>query len=270
VWQVDGELSFMSHCHCSMCRKHHGAAYGTYVACAAQDFSWLQGQDEISTWKSSEKGVRGFCSRCGSVAPGGAEGRMFFAAGNLDDEIEERSQAHIFVGSKAIWHQIEGELPQHDAFPPGWDAATVETPAVAPSEPGILRGSCLCNGIAWQADGELDGIYSCHCQRCRKARSAAHCSNIFCQADTFTWLRGEELLRSYKVPEAERFGVTFCSVCGSNQPHRSNDRMVIPAGSVDGDPGVRERVHIFVGSKAGWDTIEGDLPQFESYPPARD
>jgi len=37
----------------------------------------------------------------------------------------------------------------------------------------------------------------------------------------------------------------------------------VPAGGLDGDPGVPIGVHIFVGSKAAWDIIEGGAPQYE-------
>ncbi len=31
-YAADGEVSDLSHCHCSMCRKLHGAAYVTFAA----------------------------------------------------------------------------------------------------------------------------------------------------------------------------------------------------------------------------------------------
>jgi hypothetical protein len=40
----------------------------------------------------------------------------------------------------------------------------------------------------------------------------------------------------------------------------------VTLGSVDGDPGVDIAMHIFVGSKASWDHIGGDAPQFEAFP----
>ncbi len=45
------------------------------------------------------------------------------------------------------------------------------------------------------------------------------------------------------------------------------DEVSIPAGGIDGDPGVRPSVHIFTGSKAPWYSIADDLPQFERFPP---
>ena len=42
--------------------------------------------------------------------------------------------------------------------------------------------------------------------------------------------------------------------------------MCLPAGSIDGDPGVGEWIHIYVGSKASWDEITDLLPQHEEAP----
>jgi hypothetical protein len=45
------------------------------------------------------------------------------------------------------------------------------------------------------------------------------------------------------------------------------NHVVIPAGTLDDDPGVRPVVHIFTGSKAAWYEIRDDLPQFQEFPP---
>ena len=45
------------------------------------------------------------------------------ALGLLDDDPGGRPTCHVFVGSKAPWHDITDNLPQHEAFPPGWTTA---------------------------------------------------------------------------------------------------------------------------------------------------
>ena len=77
-------------------------------------------------------------------------------------------------------------------------------------------------------------------------------------------MRGESLLESYKVPEAERFAQVFCRVCGGPAP-RLNKALgfgVVPVGAFIDDPGGREREHIFVGSKADWWEITDGLVQY--------
>lgn len=133
----------------------------------------------------------------------------------------------------------------------------------------MIRGTCLCGAVAFEASGIIE-FRNCHCSRCRKAHGADYAANIFVRPADFRWLRGEELLIQYRLPSAQRFGNTFCKICGSPMPravpHR--DFIVVPAGALDGDPGVRPACHIFVASKAPWHEISDRLSQYEGYPPS--
>src|SRR5688572_17400839 len=44
-YELDGPFTMMMHCHCSMCRKHHGAPFATFVAAAHSGFRWRSGED---------------------------------------------------------------------------------------------------------------------------------------------------------------------------------------------------------------------------------
>jgi hypothetical protein len=85
-YEVDGPFDVMSHCHCSLCRKHHGAEFATFVTVPLSGFRWVAGEDAISTYQSSDYGRRTFCGKCGSVTPVVEEetGVVFCPAGNLD------------------------------------------------------------------------------------------------------------------------------------------------------------------------------------------
>jgi hypothetical protein len=117
-YEIDGPFGSMSHCHCSMCRKHHGTPFATYVSASLGGFRWVGGKDSVVTYRSSPYGTRCFCSVCGSVTPvlDFETGLALCPAGNLEGELEIRPQAHIFVGSKAQWHAITDRLPQHPEF----------------------------------------------------------------------------------------------------------------------------------------------------------
>jgi hypothetical protein len=43
---------------------------------------------------------------------------------------------------------------------------------------------------------------------------------------------------------------------------------IVPAGSLDSDPGAQPLAHIHVGSKAAWFDITDRLPQYAELPPA--
>ena len=132
-----------------------------------------------------------------------------------------------------------------------------------------LSGSCLCGSVAYELHGDARRFFHCHCERCRKATGAAHASNIIIKLFDITWTAGEQLTRRYKVPEAERFAVVFCTECGSPMPRVSPDGAVavVPAGSLDHEPDVRPEARIFGDSRAGWSCDNNDLPFFDTYPP---
>ena len=68
-YEVSGPFNSMMNCHCSMCRKHHGTAFATYVSAPIDSFRWVSGEDSILAYKSSEQGVRNSCKVCGSAVP---------------------------------------------------------------------------------------------------------------------------------------------------------------------------------------------------------
>jgi len=131
-----------------------------------------------------------------------------------------------------------------------------------------LSGSCLCGSVAYEIDGEMLYFNHCHCERCRKATGTGHATNIIMKPSAARWTAGEDLLRHYKVPEAERFATSFCSECGSLMPRIAPDLSfaLVPAGTLDKDPGVTPERRIFQDSRASWSCKADDLPAFEQYP----
>ena len=165
-YEVDGPFTSMTNCHCSMCRKHHGAAFATFVGAPLAGFRWLRGQSEIDTYRSSALGTRSFCRHCGSVTP--------------------------------------TLLPQHDAYPPEFGLGAIERAAVEAKE-GVTPGSCLCSDVRFEIVGAPLRMWNCHCSRCRRGRSAMHASNIFYKFAQLRFLRGADSIVDYQVPEARFF-----------------------------------------------------------------
>ena len=63
-YEIAGPFNMMAHCHCSMCRKHHGAPFATFVAAPFDGFRWLSGEQALGRYRSSEQGARTFCATC--------------------------------------------------------------------------------------------------------------------------------------------------------------------------------------------------------------
>jgi len=271
-YEIDGPFVDMVHCHCSMCRKHHGTPFATWVAAPLAGFRWLNEPTSLATYKSSERGHREFCRICGSVAPmlEPGMGMVIAPAGNLEGDPGIRPTKHMFVGSKAAWYPITDDLPQHEEYPPEFGMPATPRPPVTVAA-GVTQGSCLCGEVAYEITTPPLRMYYCHCSRCRRGRSAAHAANVFYKAEGFRWARGAELVREFQMPGAQYFATAFCSNCGSAVPRVSVERnvAVVPAGSLDSDPGIAPAGHIFVDSRAAWDQITDDLPQFAEMPPRR-
>ena len=268
-YAVDGPFTAMLSCHCSMCRKHHGAPFATYANAALEDFRWSSGEHTLGHYAASRYYTRSFCTTCGAVAPSlmPGEGLAFVPAGTLDGDPGIRVQGHMFVGSKAPWYEITDGLPQYEAYPPSLgDTRPVQRPAVA-AAPGTTAGSCLCGDVAYEITGAPVAMYQCHCSRCRKGRAAAHGANLFYKAVDFRWTRGEALVADYKPPAAARFAVAFCRQCGGSTPRVAGGTVVVPAGPLDTDPKMRPLAHIFVASKAPWFEITDSIPQLPEAPP---
>jgi hypothetical protein len=130
-----------------------------------------------------------------------------------------------------------------------------------------LSGSCLCGAVRYTARGEPRRFLLCQCSRCRKATGSAGASNLFLKG-VIEWTAGEEEIAWFRLPEAERFGNSFCRRCGSRLPRFIEEAgvVMIPAGSLDEEPDMEPQARIFTGSRAEWARHDLDLPCFEEYP----
>ncbi len=110
--------SKLGHCHCSMCRKFHGAAFATFGEALKENFSWDCGQEKLQSYTADNGSVREFCGACGSsltFAPSEDDnGLVEFALGTLDTAIHQQPDAHIFTAYKSSWFTITDDLPQYD------------------------------------------------------------------------------------------------------------------------------------------------------------
>jgi len=130
------------------------------------------------------------------------------------------------------------------------------------------HGSCLCGAVTYQFSGPAKVFQNCHCSRCRKFTGSAYASNIIVDPDQFEWLSGEDKVGRFEHPQARHFATCFCQNCGSSLPwlSKSGKAVVIPAGTLDEDPGIRPQQNIFWGSRVTWREAVESLPCFEELP----
>ena len=132
----------------------------------------------------------------------------------------------------------------------------------------MLRGSCLCAVVRYEVTGPVHDVHHCHCSMCRKAHGTAFSTFARLAAGDFRFVAGESEVCTYRSSAPiER---TFCATCGARLTIRFDgmpDTVWVSVGTLEDDPGVAAHCHMFVASKAPWDEIRDELPQFAEYGP---
>ncbi len=101
-----------ANCHCSMCRKFHGAAYGTLVGVSGLE--WLNGCDNLNEFVAYNGSTRTFCKECGSSIGFRVKGAPFkeieLAIATFDVDIPVQIDAHIYTRYKSNWCELQDGL----------------------------------------------------------------------------------------------------------------------------------------------------------------
>jgi hypothetical protein len=285
---------WFAHCHCSMCRKHHGSLFGTGLGVASAAFQWLEGAGEIVHYRATAAFERPFCRHCGSTVPAVSHDERYWhvPAGLLSGDPGARPRTHIFAASRSPLAEIDDVLPRHAAYPPGIDLPIVETrhPHDAAA---VIAGSCLCGSIAFTAAAGPRRLVNCYCSLCRRSRAAAFSSTLLVPSKKFRWTRGTARVRRYALSAVANaraicgaghdgrrvanagaicglhVATEFCSDCGSPVPTVAPESptALLPAGAIDTPLSPLPAVHLYVGSKAAWCEIADAWPQFTELPP---
>lgn len=102
-------------CHCRMCQKATGGAFGPYVA--LEDLTWTRG--DRKRFQSSNKVWRGFCQACGTpLTWEHADGLMAMTIGALDEPAAARLTDQLGSPSKLPWVDNIASLPTHEPTEP--------------------------------------------------------------------------------------------------------------------------------------------------------
>lgn len=106
-----------AHCHCSMCRKTHGAGYVTWVGYEQDQVTFTRGGDQLTWYDSSAGAQRGFCRQCGSSMFFRSErwaGELHIALGCMKSEIDRQPDANVFFDQHVDWMPVDTSLKQVD------------------------------------------------------------------------------------------------------------------------------------------------------------
>lgn len=105
-----------AHCHCSLCRKAHGAGYVTWVGMEEKQFTLGTDVSTLVWYQSTTTGERGFCNQCGST--------LFFkgkqwadeihiALASFDEPIDRKPQTNAYLDAHVDWMPIDDALAVH-------------------------------------------------------------------------------------------------------------------------------------------------------------
>ncbi len=106
-YRIEGAIEVASNCHCTQCRKQHGAAFASYGSVRASSFSYLDGVELLASYASSPGVERVFCGRCGSSLTWRSAHRfsnyVSVALGTLDDPYEGPVHRDIHTDARVRW-----------------------------------------------------------------------------------------------------------------------------------------------------------------------
>ena len=130
----------------------------------------------------------------------------------------------------------------------------------------MYHGSCLCGAVRFTINAEIKDIVCCHCSLCRKAQGSAFATNGNVEMKKFNFISGQNNLTSYKTSETQ--SKLFCKTCGSPIMSKNSltpDMIRVRLGTIESDIVERPEAHIFVASKANWENISDNIPQYDKY-----
>jgi hypothetical protein len=266
-FEIQGSSSAPSLCHCSQCRRLHGAP-GAYTTAPASAYR-ISGEESLNWYPTSARGEQGFCQVCGSKLFwrrfGGED--MSAGMGSLDAPTGLTLATHIFARSQGDYYAIGHDgLPRFAAFSDNAQPIGEEAPPQAGPRKTEHSGRCECGAVTYRVRGNLRDVVVCHCGQCQRNHSYAPGYSAARKAELT--VEGADNIAWYRSSEQARRG--FCRTCGSSLfwETEGKDTVSITAGSLDAPTGLKTVLHIMTADKHDYYTIADGVPQVEGRSPA--
>lgn len=106
---------WVAHCHCTMCRRAAGAAFVTWVGVADWNFRIMRGAEQLTWFRSSVDGRRGFCNQCGSSLFFKSQrwpGETHVVLANFTTPVDRPPQGHAYWDTHVDWVKLGDALPK--------------------------------------------------------------------------------------------------------------------------------------------------------------
>ena len=119
-YEYRGKTGNLVHCHCSRCRKWHGAAFRSRMVVKANGYRIIQGKEYLKQYQATPNVIKTFCGNCGSslatIYPL-RDNSIGLPIAGCEGELDSYQEFHIFTDYKASWWEISDGLPQHETMP---------------------------------------------------------------------------------------------------------------------------------------------------------
>ena len=116
-FEVTLPTKWCAHCHCTLCRRSHGAAFVTWFGVETDQFKFIQGEEKLTWYHSSQESKRGFCTNCGShilFRSTKWPGETHLTLSNMIDPIDRQPQVHVFFDTHVGWLEFNDDLPRYN------------------------------------------------------------------------------------------------------------------------------------------------------------
>jgi len=116
--QVTLPVSWVAHCHCSQCRRCHGAAFVTWFG--VPHGRYTLNESAVSWFRSSEAAERGRCRECGTPMLFRSRrwpDELHVALAVMRDPIGQPPSMHVYYADRVAWVPLQPTEPCHATVP---------------------------------------------------------------------------------------------------------------------------------------------------------
>ena len=112
---------WVAHCHCTLCRRAHGAPFVTWAGFPSEAFALEAGALPPTWYESSPGARRAHCPRCGTpmfFESTRWPGEIHVARALIEAPLDREPAAHVFYETHVPWLEVEDALPKKVSPPP--------------------------------------------------------------------------------------------------------------------------------------------------------
>jgi hypothetical protein len=138
-FRASGPTLWVAHCHCSDCRRAHGAAFVTWAGFRQEQVAVEPGARAPRWYASSPGARRAFCPVCGSpmfFESTRWPGETHVARALIEAELDKAPSAHVFWESHVDWLDGADGLPRKLSQAAQAKQAAQASAAEGPADPG--------------------------------------------------------------------------------------------------------------------------------------